>query len=112
MFKGVTVMVAVAVVVPLLIAIKGAIFPEPLPGRPIAELSFVQVYAVALIPVKVTGIVLVLLHNIWFAEGSTKTVGKGRTYKNAALEKLPAQPLLINLVLNRYPFCDNDGVNV
>src|SRR5512141_2342358 len=73
-FMGVTEMVAVAVVVPLLIAVKAAIFPEPLPGRPIAELSFTQVYAVALMPVKITGMVLAPLHNIWFAEGSMKTV--------------------------------------
>jgi hypothetical protein len=56
-FTGVTVIVAVTFVVPLLMAtndgINGeAIGAEPLAGRPMVVLSFVQLYAVAFDPLK------------------------------------------------------------
>jgi len=40
---GVTVIVAMIVVNPVLVAVKDDIFPEPLTGRPMAVLELVQV---------------------------------------------------------------------
>lgn len=62
---GVTVIVATAAVVPVLIAVKGAILPLPLAPRPIEVLLFVQV---KVLPgtelVKVMVLVVVPLHTV------------------------------------------------
>jgi hypothetical protein len=55
---GVTVIVAVIAVVPVLTAVKEPMFPEPLAARPIAGLLFVQLNVVpATAPVKLTAVV-------------------------------------------------------
>ena len=55
---GVTVIVAVTGVVPVLIPTKDAMFPVPLPARPMLVLLFVQVNEVAESPVNMIGAVL------------------------------------------------------
>ena len=59
---GVTIMVAVAAVEPVLVAVKAAILPVPLAARPIDGLLFVHVYDVAPVPEKLIAVVEVLLH--------------------------------------------------
>jgi hypothetical protein len=63
---GVTVIVAIAGVVPVLIALNDAIFPEPFAASPIDVLSLVQLYTVAK-PVNVTAAVEAPLHTTWLA---------------------------------------------
>jgi len=73
---GVTVMVAVTVVLPVLMAVNAAMFPVPLAGRPMEVLSFVQLKTVfASEPLKFTAVVLAPLHNVWFGGCSTSGVG-------------------------------------
>ena len=75
---GVTSIVAVSAVVPVLEAVKLAMFPVPDAARPIDVLSFVQLYVVpATSPVKVTAVVEALLHKV-SSDGSS-TVGVGFT---------------------------------
>ena len=65
---GVTVIVAVAGVVPALVAVNAFILPEPLAGRPIAGLLLVQLKVVPpTVPVKFTGDVDVPLQIVWLA---------------------------------------------
>jgi hypothetical protein len=84
---GVTVMVAVTGVTPLLIALKEAILPVPAAARPMAGLEFVQLKVVpGTGPVKLTGAVGEPAQTVWLATGSTDgilttgstTVAKGR----------------------------------
>jgi hypothetical protein len=60
---GVTVTVPVFAVAPVLVAMNGAIFPEPEAPRPIEGLLFVQANVVpATGPPKATGVIVVPLH--------------------------------------------------
>jgi len=62
---GVTVMVAVTAVLPVLVAVNAAIFPLPLAGKPIEVLLFVQLKPVPVTdPVKFTGLVVAPLHRV------------------------------------------------
>ena len=63
-YVGVTMMVAVTEVLPLLTAVNEAIFPVPLAARPILVVLFVQLYVVTLVPVKLIGAVLPPLQTI------------------------------------------------
>jgi hypothetical protein len=61
-------MVATIGDVPLLVAVKDAIFPVPVPNNPIAGLELVQVYDVAptvLLVVKLIAVVASPLQTIW-----------------------------------------------
>ena len=65
LLTAVTVMDAVARLVPVLVPVNEAIFPVPLAASPIEVLLFVQLYtAPATELLKLTGIVLKLLHVI------------------------------------------------
>lgn len=75
-YTGVTVMVATAGTLPLLIAANDVMLPVPLPARPMLVLLFVQLNAVA-VPVKLTAVVFDPLHNTWLV--ITATVGVGCT---------------------------------
>jgi hypothetical protein len=60
---GVTVIFAVMGKVPVFVAVKAVILPEPLAVSPIAVLSFVQLYVVpATPPVKFIALAVALLH--------------------------------------------------
>jgi len=61
---GVTMIVAVTGVLPLLTAVNEAIFPVPLAARPMLVVLFVQLYVVTLVPVKLIGAVLPPLHTV------------------------------------------------
>lgn len=95
---GVIITVAVSGVVLLLIAAKAGIVPDPLAGRPIVELLFVQVYTVpGTAPAGVTAVVAVPLQTVWFAIAFTFGVGftvivklaDGPVQVTPALVKLP-----------------------
>ena len=73
-FNGVTVMVAVTSVEPVLIAANGRMLPDPLAASPMEVVLFVQVKLVALVPVKVIIVVAIPLHTVWLP-GATTTVG-------------------------------------
>jgi hypothetical protein len=63
--EGVTVMVAVTGALLLLVAVKAAMFPLPLAGKPIEVLLFVQLYVVPVTePVKLIVLVFALLHTV------------------------------------------------
>lgn len=60
---GVTVMMALTAVVPLLMAVNGLMFPFPLAGKPIDVLLFVQLKVVpATVPVNVIRLLRSPLH--------------------------------------------------
>ena len=61
---GVTVMFAITLAVPTLIAVKAAMLPVPLAASPIAGLSFVQSYVVPE-PEKLIAAVVAPLHKTW-----------------------------------------------
>ena len=78
LYRGVTVMVAVTGTEPLFMAVKEVISPLPDAGRPIVELSFVQVYVVVppeLVVEKLTAAVLLPLQTTWLAGMFTCAVG-------------------------------------
>lgn len=76
---GVTVMVAVMGVLPVLTAAKKGISPEPLAGKPMDGLLLVQLKVVPLnVSINVTGLVVVPLHTTWFT-GGTVMSGEGFT---------------------------------
>jgi hypothetical protein len=78
-FVGVTVMVAVMGVLPVLTAVKNGISPEPLAGKPIDGVLFVQLKVVPFnVCVNVTGLVVLPLHTTWFT-GGTVISGEGFT---------------------------------
>lgn len=73
---GVTVMVAVTGVLPVLIAINDGIVLAPLAPRPMDGLLFVQLYTVpATGPVMVTAVVAAPAHTVWLAIVFTAGVG-------------------------------------
>ena len=73
---GVTVIKADEAAVPLLVAVKPAILPEPAGARPMVILLFAQVNTVPLtVPVKLSAGMAVPLHTVW-ADG-TVTFGVG-----------------------------------
>ena len=73
---GVTVMVANWAVLLFVFATKEGILPEPFAARPIAVFVFVQLYTVLFTaPAKITGAVLLLLHNTWSAGCCTSGTG-------------------------------------
>ena len=73
---GVTVTVAVTADVPELLAVKAAIFPEPLADNPMLVVLFVQPYVVPLTePLNVTNVVKVPAHNVWLPGCTTSGVG-------------------------------------
>jgi hypothetical protein len=73
---GVTVIVAVWTVVPLLMAVKDAILPVPLAASPIEVLLFVQEYRVPdTAPEKFIAVVDELLQTVWLLTESTVGVG-------------------------------------
>lgn len=75
---GVTVIVAVIGLAVVLVALKAAIFPEPLPAMPIAVLLFVHVKLVPAVGlVKLVAAIEAVLHTVTFA--GTLMVGVGFT---------------------------------
>lgn len=87
---GVTVIVAVVGVAPLLTAVKLAISPRPAAARPIEVLSFVQLNCVpATVPVKRAAFVVLPLQSTWLATAAT--VGVGLTVMVNVLD-VPVQP--------------------
>ena len=75
---GSTFIVAVAGVVPLLTAVKEAMFPEPLAARPMDGVLLVQLYTVpAVAPVKLMAVVEAPLQTTWLV--TVFTVGTGFT---------------------------------
>ena len=75
---GVTAIVAVIGLAVVFVALKAAIFPEPLPVKPIAVLLFVQVYVVPAVGlVNEEAVTVAPLHTV-ISEG-TVTVGVGFT---------------------------------
>ena len=69
-------MVAVTGSAPVLIAVKLPILPVPAAARPMLVLLFVQLYTVPVVaPVKITAVVGVLLHTVWFAGWFTVGIG-------------------------------------
>ena len=73
---GVTMIVAVAAVVPEFVAVNAPMFPVPVADRPIDVFEFVQLYVVPLTaPEKVTDAVVAPLHNVWSAAAATVGVG-------------------------------------
>ena len=80
--EGVTVIIPVVGALVILVAVKEAIFPAPVVVRPIPGLLFVQLKVVPVTePVKLTGAVAALLHNVWLAGLTTSGVGFTRTAK-------------------------------
>ena len=100
-YEGVTVMVAVTGVVPVLVAVNEAMLPLPLAARPMPVLLFVQLYTVlATAPVKLTAVVAAALHTTWSA--GSATVGVGFT----VMVKVVEAPVQVT------PFAVNEGVTV
>ena len=60
LFCGVTIILALTVVLPVFVAVNEGISPVPLAGKPMDGVSLVQVYEVA-VPVKVIGVVVLPL---------------------------------------------------
>lgn len=73
---GVTVIVAITGVLPVLVAVKAFISPVPLAARPIDVLLFVQLKVVPVTaPVNVIEVVVEPLHNAWFTGWFTSGLG-------------------------------------
>jgi hypothetical protein len=98
-YTGVTEIVAVIGVLPLLTAGKLLILPVPLAARPMAGLLFVQLKDVEFVPVKFTAVIFPPLHITWFPGGFV-SVGTGLTVRIAELVKLPAHPPFENFARN------------
>ena len=95
---GVTVTVAVTGIVPVLIALKDAMFPDPLAARPMDGVLLVQLYIVpATGPLNVTGAVGAPLQTAWLGIGLT--VGVGFTVTVAVIGA-PTQPLAVGVIVN------------
>ena len=96
---GVTVIIAVTGVLPVLIAVNAPMFPVPLAAKPIEGLSLVQLKTVpGGVPVKVIALVLIPLHKAWFA-GFT-IVGMGYIVINLmAFPKHPPGIVTLNVTL-------------
>jgi hypothetical protein len=92
-------MVAVTGALVPLIAVKDAIFPEPLAARPIDGVLFTQLNVVpATGPLNVTGAVAAPLHTVWFG-GTGLTVGVGFTVTVAVIGA-PVHPLAVGVIVN------------
>lgn len=88
---GVTVMVAVTGVVPVLVAVKEPMFPLPLAPKPMDVLLLVQAKVLpGTGPAKFTAAVGAPLHNVWLPTGVT--VGRGFTVI-VYVAGVPEQPL-------------------
>lgn len=95
--EGVTVMMALIAVMPLLIAVNGLMFPFPLAAKPIDVLLFVQLYEVpATDPVKVIRLVRSPLHILWFA--GCATLGTGLTVM-VNVSAVPGQPPAVGVTV-------------
>ncbi len=74
--NGVTVTVAVTADVPELLAVKAAIFPEPLAANPMLVVLFVHPYVVPLtLLLNVTNVVEAPVHTVWLLGCVTSGVG-------------------------------------
>ena len=95
---GVTVIVPVIGAFVALVAVNEAISPVPLAAKPIAVLSFVQLYVTPLVmlPVNVTASVVAPLHLAWSA--GLFTIGAGLTVmvKDSGV---PGQPLIVGVTV-------------
>ena len=99
LYRGVTVMVAVTGTEPLFMAVKEVISPLPDAGRPIVELSFVQVYVVVppeLMVEKLTAAVLLPLQTTWLAGMFTWAEGLTVTL---TVSTIPWQPLTPGVII-------------
>ena len=92
---GVTVMVAIKSLLPVLVAVKEGILPAPLAGRPIPGVVFTQLNATAL-PVKLMAVVGAPVFTVWFA--TAFTAGKAFTTPVTATSWFDA-PAEANVIL-------------
>ncbi len=89
--EGETVIVATIIVVPVLVAVKAAMFPEPLAARPMLGWLFVQMNVVPeTAPEKFTAAVVAPLQSVWSA--GSATVGVGLTVMVKVCD-VPVQPI-------------------
>ena len=94
---GVTVMVEVTGTVPVLMAVNVAILPLPEPANPMEASLFVQAYVVpATGPLKLTAVVVALLHKVWSV--ILFTAGVGFTVMVNELVG-PVQPLAVGVTV-------------
>ena len=94
---GVTVMVDVTGAAPALVAVKAGMFPTPLAPKPMEALLLVQLYvAPAMLPEKVTAVVVPPLHTVWL--GTAVTVGFGFTVM-VKLPGVPGHPLAVGVTV-------------
>lgn len=94
---GVTAMIALTDVVPLLTAVNGLMFPLPLAGKPIDVLLFVQLNVVpATPPVNVIRLVMAPLHTLSFA--GCATFGIGLTVM-VNVSGVPGQPAAVGVTV-------------
>ena len=94
---GVTVTVETTGAVPVFVALKEAILPEPVAARPIDGVSFVQSYVVPVVaPVKLIAVVADPLHSVWSVTGFT--VGVGFTVI-VNVSGVPGQPLAVGVTV-------------
>jgi hypothetical protein len=88
---GVTIITAVSGVLPPLVAVKEAMLPLPVAGRPMEAMSLAQLKVAPLTaPVNVTAAVVAVLHNVW--SGVVATFGVGFTV-TVTICGVPAQLL-------------------
>lgn len=94
---GVTLMVDVMAVVPVLVAVNVGILPTPVAPRPVAVLLFAQSKVVPVTgPVKFTAVVAAPLHNVWLVMLST--LGVGFTVISN-VTGVPVQPLAVGVTV-------------
>ena len=94
---GVTVMVAVTGVVPVLMAVNDPMFPLPEAGRPMELLLFVQLNVVLITaPVKLMAVVGLPLQMAWLPGLTTVGVGLTVTVK---LMGVPGHPLAVGVTV-------------
>ena len=87
---GVTVMVAVTGVEPVLVAVNAGMFPEPLATKPMEGVLLVQLYPVTPAdPVKVTAVVVAPLQSVWLLTVFTVGVGTTVTFCVATADVQP-----------------------
>jgi hypothetical protein len=88
---GVTVIVATTGEAPAFVAVKLAMFPEPLAARPIEVVLFVQLNVVPdTAPLNVTAVVAAPLATVWFETAATVGVGFTVTVNGTAAPVTPA----------------------
>ena len=98
-YIGVTFMVAVTTVVPLLIAVNDGILSLPFAARPIDILLFVQKKSTVFGPdeeglLKFMAVVLLLLHNDWLATGFTVAIGATIIVNTSGIPKQLTPPFI------------------